>query len=125
LAAADIIALVNLDVQGAYDGAILPAFLKEMSDYGSFKYLYKLKKNYFTERTAILATSSIRMEKEFCRECPQASRSAPRLLEFAIQHSVKDKIHGSHKSVGICGLLNHGVVGRVDKNRGKLHEHRT
>jgi hypothetical protein len=42
LAAGDVIALVSLDVQGAFDAAWWPAILKEMRDCGSSKYLYKL-----------------------------------------------------------------------------------
>jgi len=75
--AGDVITPVSLDVQGAFDPAWWPAILKEMRDCGSPKNLYKLTKNYFTERTAILATNSIRMEKELSRVCPQGSCSAP------------------------------------------------
>jgi len=67
LAAGDVIALVNLDVQGAFDVAWWPAIVKEMRDCGNPKNLYTLTKNYFTERTEILATNSIRMEKELSR----------------------------------------------------------
>jgi len=70
LAAGDVIALVSLDVQGAFDAAWWPAILKEMRNCGSPKNLYKLTKNYFSELTAILATNSIRMEKELSRGCP-------------------------------------------------------
>jgi len=42
LAAGDVIALVSLDVKGAFDAAYCPAILKEMRDSGSPKYLYKL-----------------------------------------------------------------------------------
>jgi len=77
LAAGDVIALVVLDLQGAFDAAWGPAILKEMRDCGSPKNLYKITKKYFTERTAILATNSIRMEKELSRVCPQVPCSAP------------------------------------------------
>jgi len=77
LAAGEAIALVSLDVQGAFHAAWWPAILKEMRDCGSPKNFYKLTKSYFTQRTAILATNSIRMKKELIRGCPQGSRSAP------------------------------------------------
>jgi len=64
LAAGDVIALVSLDVQGAFDAAWCPAILKKMRDCGNPKNVYKLTKKYFTELTAILATNSIRMAKE-------------------------------------------------------------
>ena len=77
LAAGDVIALVSLDVQGAFDAAWWPAILKEMRDCRSPNNLYNLTKSYFTKRTAILATNSIRMEKELSRGCSQGSCSAP------------------------------------------------
>jgi ribonuclease HI len=77
LAAGEVIALVSLDVQGAFDAAWWPAILKEMRDCKSPNNLYKLTKNYFTKRTTILATNSIRMEKELSRGCAQGSCSAP------------------------------------------------
>ena len=77
LAEGDVIALVSLDVQGAFDAAWWPAILKEMRDCGSPKNLYKLTKIYFTQRTAILATNSITMEKKLIRGYPQGSCSAP------------------------------------------------
>jgi len=57
--AEDVIALVSLDVQGAFEAAWWPAILKEIRDWGSPKNLYKLTKSYFTHRTAIFATNSI------------------------------------------------------------------
>jgi hypothetical protein len=77
LAAGNVINLVSLDVQGTFDAAWWPAIQKEMRDCGSPNNLYKPTKNYFTKRTTILATKSIRMEKELSRGWPQVSCSAP------------------------------------------------
>ena len=71
MVAGDVIALVSLDVQGAFDVAWCPEILKEIRECGSLKNLYKLTLNYFTDSKAILSTNSIRMEKELSRECPQ------------------------------------------------------
>jgi hypothetical protein len=59
LATGDMIALVSLDVQGAFVAAWWPAILKEMTDCGSPKNLYKLTKIYYTQRTAILTKNSM------------------------------------------------------------------
>jgi hypothetical protein len=83
LAAGDLIALVSLDVQGAFDTAWWPAILKEMRDCGSLKNFYKLTKYYFTQLTENLATNSIRLEKELRRGAPRLMQR-PGLLEFAI-----------------------------------------
>jgi hypothetical protein len=48
-----------------------------MRECGSPNNLYKLTKSYFTKRTTILATNSVRMEKKLSRGCPQGSCSAP------------------------------------------------
>jgi hypothetical protein len=48
-----------------------------MRERGGPNNLYKLTKSYFTKSTTILATNSIRMEKELSRGCPQGSRGAP------------------------------------------------
>jgi hypothetical protein len=77
LAAGDVIALVSLDVQGAFNAAWWPAILKKMRDCGSPNNLYKLTKSYFTKRTTILATNSIRIEKQLSGGYRQDSCSAP------------------------------------------------
>jgi len=77
LAAGHVVTMMSLDVQDAFDAAWWPAILKEIRDCGSPKNLYKLTKSYFTERTAFLATKSIRMGKELSRRCPQGSCIAP------------------------------------------------
>ena len=50
LAAGDVIALVSIKIQGAFDAAWCPAILKEVRDCGSPKSHNKLTKNYFLER---------------------------------------------------------------------------
>ena len=84
LAAGDVIALVSLDVQGAFDAAWWPAILKEMRDCGSPNNIYKLTKSYFTNCTAILAKNIIRMEKEKMSIMPASLSQRTRLLESAI-----------------------------------------
>jgi len=41
------------------------------------KNLYNITKNYFSQRTAILSTNSIRMKTEVSRGCPQGSCCGP------------------------------------------------
>jgi hypothetical protein len=102
LAEGHIIALVSLDVQGAFDTAWWPAILKEMRDCGRPKNLHKLTKSYFTQPTAILATNSTRMEKKLSRGYPQGSCSAPGYWNLQY-NSVENKIYGSNRSGVICG----------------------
>jgi hypothetical protein len=105
LAAGDVIALVSLDVQGAFDDAWWPAILKEMRDCGSSNNLYKLMKSYFTKRTAILATNSIRMEKELNRGCPQGSCSTPGYWNLQYNSLLKIKYMDRRKVVAYADDL--------------------
>ena len=77
LAAGEVIALVSLDVQGAFDAVWWPRILKELRACGCPKNLYELTKSYFTQRTATLSTNSLHLEKEISRGCPQGSCCGP------------------------------------------------
>jgi hypothetical protein len=61
--AAEVIALVSLDVKGAFEAAWWPSILNGLKACGCPKNLYNLTKSYFSQRTAVLSTNSIRMEK--------------------------------------------------------------
>jgi hypothetical protein len=54
-----IVALVSLDVKGAFDAAWGPSVVKSMKDLYFTQNLYSLTKNYFTERTAFISTNNI------------------------------------------------------------------
>jgi len=84
LEAGEVIALVSLDVQGAFNAALRPGILNELRKYKCPKNLYELKKSYFSQRIASWSTISLRMDKEISRVCPQGSSSGPGLwnLEY-------------------------------------------
>ena len=63
-AAGEVIALVSLDVQDAFDGAWWLGILKERRECGCPKKLHVLTNSYFTQRTATLSTNCLRTEKE-------------------------------------------------------------
>jgi hypothetical protein len=79
LAAGEVIVLVSLDVKCAFDAAWWPALLNGLKDNGCPKNLYNLAKSYFSQRSAILATNSIRLQKEVSKGCPQGSCYSPGL----------------------------------------------
>ena len=84
LDAGEVIALVSFEVQGAFDAAWWPGILRELKEYKSPKNLYKLTMNYFIQRTAAVATNSLKAEKTVTRGCPQGSCSGAGLwnLQF-------------------------------------------
>ena len=57
-----IVALVSLDVKGAFDAAWGQSVIKALEDFYCPWNLYNLTKNYFTERMAFIATNSIRID---------------------------------------------------------------
>ena len=77
LAAGEVIAMVSLDVQGAFDAAWWPEILRELIEQKCPKNLYKLTMSYFNQRTAAVAINRIKVEKHVTRGCPQGSCSGP------------------------------------------------
>jgi hypothetical protein len=71
LAAREVIVLVSLDVKGAFDAAWWQSILNGLKACGCPNNLYNLTKSYFSQRTAVLSTNSIRMEKEVSEGCPK------------------------------------------------------
>jgi hypothetical protein len=79
LAAGEDIELVSLDVKGAFDAAWWPATLNGLKACGCPKNLYNLVNSYFSQRSAILAINSIRLQKEVSKGCPHDSCCGPGL----------------------------------------------
>ena len=77
LDAGEVIALISLDVQGAFDAACWPGVVRELRENKCPKNLYKLTMSYFTQRTPVLSTNSLRTEKAISGWCPQVSCCGP------------------------------------------------
>jgi len=67
---AEVVAMVNLDVQRAFDAAWWPGVLTELRECRCPKNFYELTKSYFTQRIAALLLKSLRTEKALSRGCP-------------------------------------------------------
>jgi hypothetical protein len=63
LAAGDIIALISLDVKGAFDAVWWPSILNGLKEYNCSKNLYNLSKSYFSDRSAIISSNNIVLQK--------------------------------------------------------------
>lgn len=75
--AAEVTVLVSLDVKGAFDAAWWPAILNGLKAYDCPKNLYNLATSYFSQRSAILSTNSVRLQREVSKGCPQGSCCGP------------------------------------------------
>jgi len=83
LAAGKVIALVSLDVKGAFDAAWWPGILKKLRACGCPKNLYAPTKSYFTQRTATLSTNSVRLERGISK-CSAGVLLWPTFLEYTV-----------------------------------------
>jgi hypothetical protein len=77
LNAGEVIALISLDVQGAFDAAWWPGVLRELKESKCPKNLYNLMMSYFTQRTAALMMNSLRTGEPVNRGRPHGSCCGP------------------------------------------------
>ena len=63
LAVGEVTALINLDVNGAFDAAFWPSLLNGLRDCGCPKNFYILTISYFNNRIAILSCNYIQIEE--------------------------------------------------------------
>ena len=94
LASGEVVALVSLVVHGAFDAAWWPGILKELRECKCPKNIHELTKIYFTQRSAVIATNTLRLEKEISRGCPQGPCSGPGF--WNLQLFTSTKIHGAN-----------------------------
>ena len=67
----EVVALVSLDVAGAFNSAWWPSILKTLRDCGCPRNLLNLTKSYFTNRVAILQTNNNTIEAEITKGAPK------------------------------------------------------
>jgi hypothetical protein len=69
--------LVSLDVKGAFDAAFWPSILKTLKDFNRLRNLYYLTRSYFSQRTSVMSTNTVQVEREVRKGCPQGSCCGP------------------------------------------------
>jgi len=94
LDAGEVIASISLDVQGAFDAAWWPGVLRELRESKCPQNLYRLTTRYFTQRTAVLSTNSLRTEKAISRGCPQLSFCVPGFWNLQFNSLLQLKFFG-------------------------------
>ena len=77
LVAGDIVVLISLDVEGAFNAAFWPSILNVLKDYSCPKNLYNLSKSYFSDRSAIISSNNIVLHKTVTKGAPQGSCCGP------------------------------------------------
>jgi hypothetical protein len=77
LSAGEVVVLVSLDVRVAFDAAWWTSVLNGLKAYDCPKNLYNITKGYFSQRSAVLSTNSVRMQREVSKGCPQGLCCGP------------------------------------------------
>jgi hypothetical protein len=68
-----VVIMTSVDVKGAFDAAWWPSILKGLKDSGCPRNLYNLSKVYFSQRTAVMFTNSVSIERSVTKGCSQRS----------------------------------------------------
>jgi hypothetical protein len=72
-----VVMMASLDVKGAFDTAWWPSILQSLKDAGCHRNLHYLSQGYFSQRTAVMSTNSISIERSVTKGCPQGSCRGP------------------------------------------------
>jgi len=89
--------MTSLDVQGTFDSTWWPEILKGLRDFNCSRNLYKLSKEFFNNRTAVMTTNNYSIERNITKECPQVSCSGPSFWHvlynslLTLEHSSRSK----------------------------------
>ena len=94
--------LVTFDVKGAFDAAWWPSTLRKLKEFNCPKNLYNLAKSYFSERTAIFTTNSMKMEREVTKGCPQGSCCGPGFWNIQYNSLLNLEFGKRTKANGLC-----------------------
>jgi hypothetical protein len=102
---AEVIVLVSLHVKGAFDAAWWTSILNSLKACGCSKNLYNLTKSYFSQRTALLSTNSVRMKRAVSKRCPQASCCGPGFWNIQYNYLLNLKFTRRTKAVAFADDL--------------------
>jgi ribonuclease HI len=72
-----VVIMTSLDVEGAFNSAWWYSVLKGLKEAECPRNLYQLSKGYFSQRTAVMITNSISIERKVTKGCPQGSCCGP------------------------------------------------
>jgi len=68
-----VVIMVGLIVKGAFDAAWWPVILKGLKDSECPRNLYHHSQGYFSQRTAVMSTNSVGIERSVTKGFPQGS----------------------------------------------------
>lgn len=79
LANKESVAMISLDVEGAFNSAWWPGILNSLKHFRCPKNIYNLTRSYLSDRVCFLAIKSTKIERKLSKGCPQGSCCGPGL----------------------------------------------
>jgi len=77
LTGGEIIVLISLDVKGAFDAAWWASILNGLKVYNCPKNLYNLSRSYFSQRSAVISSNNVSIQRIVTKGSPQESCCGP------------------------------------------------
>ena len=105
LAAGEITVLISLDVKGAFDAAWWPSILNGLKAYNCPKNLYNLSNSYFSQRTAVLSSNNISIQKTVTKWSPQGPCCGPGHCNILYNSLLNIQFTKSSKAVAFADCL--------------------
>jgi hypothetical protein len=69
--------MTSLGGTGVFDAAWLPSILKRLKDSGYPRNMFYLSRGYFSQRTAVMSTNSVSIDRRVTKGCQQRSCCGP------------------------------------------------
>jgi retron-type reverse transcriptase len=96
------VAVVSLDVKGAFDAAWWPGILASLRNLRCSRSLYKLCVSYFNERTAYITLNNGIVQRKISKGCPQGSASGPGFWNLQYDSLLNLEYAKNTKSDSLC-----------------------
>jgi hypothetical protein len=100
-----VVIMTSLDVKGAFDPAWWPSILKGLKESGCPRNLYYLSQGYFSQRTAVMSTNSVSIERSVTKGCPQGSRCGPGFWNLLYNSLLKLEFTSHSKAIAFADDL--------------------
>ena len=97
--------MTSLDVQGAFDSPWWPGILQGLRDFNCPSNLYKLSKEYFSNRTAVMTTNNNTIERRITKGCPQGSCCGPDFWNIHYNPLLTLKLTSRSKAIALADDL--------------------
>ena len=83
------VAMISLDVEGAFNSAWWPGILNALRDFQCPKNMYELTRSYLSDRRCTLSVNTVEMERNISKGCPQGSCCGPGLWNIQYDSLLK------------------------------------